>query len=108
MGKGWALAIGPAGVSIVGVTESGGLRVEGFYRTEWAEDAFRDGGRLIVAEGHRGLTVLDVSDPGRPRIVSALRDLYASAASPLEGCVLVAGAGSVTAVRVLVPPWLER
>jgi hypothetical protein len=107
-GKGWALAISATGVAIVDVSEDGTPRVEGFYRTEWAEDAFRDGDRLIVAEGHRGLTVLDLSDPARPRIVSALRDLYASAASAFGGCVLVAGAGSVTAVKVLVPPWLER
>jgi hypothetical protein len=82
--------------------------VAGFYRTEWAEDACRDGERLLVAEGHRGLTVLDVSDAARPRIVSARRDLYASAVAAGDGCVLVAGAGSVKAVKVLVPPWLER
>ena len=83
-------------------------RIAAHYRTEWAEDACRDGDRLLVAEGHRGLTVIDLADPSRPRVVSVRRDLYASAVSAGEGCVLVAGAGSVWAVKILVPPWLER
>ncbi len=108
MGKGWALAVSGAGVAVVDWTEGRSPRVVGFYRTAWAEDACRDGDRALVAEGHRGLTVLDLSDPARLRIVSVRRDLYASAVSAGEGCVLVAGAGSVTAMKILVPPWLER
>ena len=108
MGEGRALAVSGAGVAVVDCTEGRSPRVVGFYRTAWAEDACRDGDRALVAEGHRGLTVLDLSDPARLRIVSARRDLYASAVSAGEGCVLVAGAGSVTAMKILVPPWLER
>jgi hypothetical protein len=97
-----------AGVAVVDWTEAGIPRVAGFYRTDWAEDACRDGDRALIAEGHRGLIVVDLSDPARPRAVSARRDLYASAVAARDGCVLVAGAGSVMAVNVLVPPWLER
>jgi len=107
-GKGWALAVGGEGVSLLDWTEAAAPRITGFYRSQWAEDACREGERMLVAEGHRGLTVLDVSDPARPRIVSALRDRYASAVTPGEGCVLVAGTGSVAALKILVPPWLEQ
>jgi hypothetical protein len=107
-GKGWALAVSAEGVALVDWTESGIPHVAGFYRTEWAEDTCRDGDRVLVAEGHRGLTVVDLSDPERPRVVSTRRDLYAATVDAGEGCVLVAGAGSLKALQVLVPPWLER
>ena len=107
-GKGWALAVSSAGVAVIDWPDIGIQRIAGYYRTEWAEDTCRDGDQLLVAEGHRGLTVIDLADPSRPRVVSVQRDLYASAVSVGEGCVLVAGAGRVQAVKILVPPWLER
>lgn len=103
-----ALAVSGEGVMAVEWGESGSPRLAGFYRTEWAEDACRDGDRALVAEGHRGLTVLDLADPSRPRVVSAHRGFYAAAVSVRDGVALVGGAGSVKAVKVLVPPWLVR
>jgi hypothetical protein len=93
---------------VIDWAEAGTPRIAGYYWTDWAEDACRDGDRLLVAEGHRGLAVIDFADPSRPRVVSVRRDLYASAVSAGEGCVMVAGDGSVMAMKVLVPPWLER
>ncbi len=104
----WALAVSSAGVTVVEWGDAGGPRVAGYYRTPFAEDACRDGDRAFVAEGHRGLTVLDLADPSRPRVVSAHRGLYAAAVSSRDGVALVGGAGSVRALKVLVPPWLER
>ena len=106
-GKGWALAVGPRGVTIVDWGSDGIPRVAGFHPTAWAEDAVRVGDRLIVAEGHQGLVVLDLADPAHPRAIAALRDLHASAVAAGDGCVLAAGAGSVAALQILVPPWLE-
>jgi hypothetical protein len=107
-GGGWALAVSGEGVTVIEWKDAGTPSVAGVYRTEWAEDACRDGDRALVAEGHRGLTVLDLADPSRLRVVSAQRDLYVAAVSARDGIVLVGGAGSVRAVKVLVPPWLER
>ena len=106
-GKGWALAVGAAGVTIVDWPGDGIPRVAGFHPTVWAEDAVRVGDRMIVAEGHQGLVVVDLSDPTRPRTVAALRDLHTTAVADGDGYVLAAGAGSVAALRILVPPWLE-
>jgi hypothetical protein len=106
-GKGWALAVGPGGVTIIDRAGDGIPRVAGFHPTAWAEDAVRVGDRLIVAEGHQGLVVLDLVDPAHPRAIAALRDVHASAVAAGEGYVLAAGAGSVAAFKVLVPPWLE-
>ncbi len=107
-GKGWALAVGADGVYLVEWGDSTAPAITSFYPTLWAEDTCRDGDRVLVAEGHRGLTVVDLSDPARPRVVSTRRDLYAATVDAAEGCVLVAGAGSLKALQVLVPPWLER
>jgi hypothetical protein len=64
--------------------------------------------RAVVAEGHQGVVVLDLADPARPRVVAALRDLHVSAVADGDGFVLAAGAGSVSVLEILVPPWLER
>jgi hypothetical protein len=104
---GWALAVGPAGVTMFDRPDDGIPRVAGFYGTPWAEDAVRVGDLVVVAEGHQGVLVLDIFDPARPRVVAALRDLHASAVAVADGYALAAGAGSVAALEIVVPPWLE-
>jgi hypothetical protein len=107
-GRGWALAVGPTGVTLFEWPDDGIPRVAGFYATPWAEDAVRVGDRAVVAEGHQGVVVLDIADPARPRAVAALRDLHVSAVAAGDGYVLAAGAGSVSALEIRVPPWLEN
>ncbi len=106
-GRGWALAVGPSGVTVIDWPDDGVPRVAGFHATPWAEDAVRVGDRAVVAEGHEGVAVLDLTDPARPRTVAALRDLHVSAVTAGDGYVFAAGAGSVSALQIVVPPWLE-
>jgi hypothetical protein len=106
------------GVALVDAASPESPRLLGTYSTEFGEDLHvadprAAPARLYVAEGHLGLTILDVADSRSLRRVSSFPDIYAvgvagRAESPEQMYAYAVDTARVWQVRILVPGWLGR
>jgi hypothetical protein len=103
-----AFVVGPAGLHIVELDDGPNMRRVGGYETRHAEDVAIDGPYVYLAEGHRGLTVLDVSRLESPRVVSACPEVYAVGVAVRGDYAFVADSKGLQVIRVLIPDWLRR
>ena len=65
-----------------------------------------NGRYAFVAEGYRGLTVLDISHPAPPVVVSSCADVFAMGVAARGDYALVTDSKSLQVVRILIPDWL--
>jgi len=100
-------AAGPEGVAVFGIEDPRRPARVGSYPTAHAEAIDLSDGHLFVAEGHRGLTVLDLAFPERPQVISRCAEVYAIDVAVRGDWAFVPDAERVHAVRVLVPRWLQ-
>ncbi len=100
-------AVTAGGVVGFDVSGPGAPRELFFYDTPQAEDLEVRDSYLYVAEGYRGLKVIDCGSPGGPRAVSACDGLYAVDVAVRGEYALIVDSVSLKAVQVLVPEWLR-
>lgn len=110
-------AVTGKGVVTVDCSRASEPRVLSTYQTSFGEDLFvpTDGStkRLYVAEGYRGVSVLEASSKGELRQVSSCPDVYAAAIAGWSkdegsGYAYVLDTTRLWQIEVLVPRWLER
>jgi hypothetical protein len=101
-------AAGPGGVQLIDVSNPRAPAVQGRYDTPDAQGIAMAGGRLYVAEGYRGLTVLDVGRPAQPLVVSACADVFAVSVAAAGDYAVVADSTGIKIIRILIPEWLTR
>ncbi len=100
-------AVTAEGIVVFDLSGSGLPRELFVYKTPHAENLEVRGSYLYVAEGYRGLKVVDAGRPGSLRVVSACDSLYAVDAAVRGEYALVVDSVSLKAVQVLVPEWLR-
>ena len=98
---------GSSGVDLYDFSDPGHPAVLGRYESEYVEGIFLRGQYLYIAEGHRGLTVLDVRSYDPPVLVSACPDIYAVDVAVHAGYALVTDSRQIHAVEILIPEWLR-
>ena len=98
----------PLWLAILLAAPAHAARVTGTYRTDSAQSVDAHGSRVYVAEGYRGLTVLDVSRPEHPAVVSTCDSVYAMGVAVKGDYALVADSAGLRAVQILVPSWLAQ
>jgi hypothetical protein len=79
----------------------------GGFQSEYVEGITIRGQYLYIAEGHRGLTVLDIRSCDPPVQVSACPDVYAVDVALSQGYALVTDSRQIHVVEVLIPEWLR-
>jgi len=82
--------------------------LKGRYETSSVEAIAANGKYAYVAEGYRGLTVLDISRPSRPAVVSACDDVFAVGVAVKGGYAIVADSFGLRIIQILIPDWLSR
>jgi len=113
-GKALAAAVSGRGVEIIDIGDARSPHITGFVESPFAEDLWvsEDGSLIYVAEGHEGLSVLDLRDPSHPRKVSSCPGIYATGVAGVTGedgerYAYVAGASHLRKIHVLIPQWLR-
>ncbi len=106
------LAGGMDGVSIIDISRKTEPEILGFYPTDAFEDAVFDGRYAYIAEGYKGLTVLDLENPGYPVLVSRCSDVFAFGVdlAPGEGEITFAVVSDVRGINIVeihIPSWLK-
>ena len=99
---------GADGVRIFDVTDPRAPRLDGRYDSDSVGDLAAAGRYAYVAEGYRGLTVLDVSRPNQPVVVSSCADVFAMGVAVTGDYALVADSFGLQVIRVLIPDWLSH
>ena len=99
---------GRSGVDLYDFADPRNPEVLGRFESEYVESICLSGPYLYTAEGHRGLTVLDILSFDRPVRVSACPDVYAVDVEVHRGYALVADSRQLRTIEVLIPEWLRR
>ena len=99
---------GRRGVELYDFSDPRHPGVLGRYESEYVESISIEGNYLYIAEGYRGLTVLDILSFDRPVPVSACADIYAVDVAVYDGYALVTDSRQIHVVEVLIPEWLGR
>jgi hypothetical protein len=94
------------GVRIIDVSDPRAPKALGRYGTKTAHAVAADGGFAYVAEGYRGLTVLDLSRPGNPSVVSSCENVFAVGVAIKGEFAIVVDSVGLRVIRVLIPAWL--
>jgi hypothetical protein len=103
-----AAAAGQDGVQLFDLSDPRNPQWFGSFGSGYVESICIDGTYLYIAEGHRGLQVVDIRSFDSPVRVSACADVYAVAVAAAGGYALVADSRRLHVVEVLVPDWLRR
>jgi hypothetical protein len=101
-------AAGKSGVKLYDFSHPPHPELFGTFDSEYVESICIDGRYLYIAEGHRGLQVVDIRSFDTPVQVSACPDIYAVDVAVYNGYALVADSRRLNVVEVLVPEWLRR
>lgn len=101
-------AAGRTGVELYDFSDPRQPKLFGRFESEYVESIFIDGHYLFIAEGHRGLQVVDIRSYDRPVQVSACPDIYAVDVAVYGGYALVADSRQIHVVEVLIPEWLSQ
>jgi len=99
---------GKSGAELYDFSDPRHPKLFGRYESEYVESIFIDGDYLYIAEGYRGLQVLDVRSFDRPVQVSACGEIYAVDVAVHGGYALVADSRRIHVVEVLIPEWLRQ
>jgi len=99
---------GRSGVDLYDFADPRNPKVLGRFESEYVESICLSGPYLYTAEGHRGLTVLDILSFDRPVRVSACPDVYAVDVAVHRGYALVADSRQLRTIEVLIPEWLRQ
>jgi hypothetical protein len=102
------LAGGADGVRIFDVTNPRAPGLEGKYESDSVRGLAAAGRYAYVAEGHRGLTVLDISRANQPVVASSCADVFAMSVAVTGDYALVADSVGLRVIRILVPDWLSH
>lgn len=95
------------GITIVEFSAGFGAGL-GSYDTRFAERFAISGDLMVVAEGFRGVSIVDISDPAQPTLIGS-SDLEYAADVAISGNTLFAVDNeSLHALDLLIPPWLRR
>ena len=89
-----AAVTGPAGLSLIAIDAAGAASLLALYPSRHAEDAVLADGLVCLAEGVRGLSIIDVRRPRQPRRVSSSDLDYALSAA-------VGGATPLSSIAVV-------
>jgi len=103
-----AATAGRTGVQLYDFSDPRNPKTRGRFESGYVEGIFLDGGYLYIAEGYRGLTILDIQSFDRPVTVSACSGIYAVDVAVHNGYALVADSRRIQVVEVLIPQWLRR
>jgi hypothetical protein len=102
-----AATAGKTGVNLYDFSDPLRPELFGSFDSEYVESIFIDGKYLYIAEGHRGLQVVDIRSFDSPVQVSACTDIYAVDVAVYNGYAIVADSRQLNVVEVLVPEWLR-
>jgi hypothetical protein len=107
-----AFIVTPTMVRFLDIFDPYAPKPVGYYPTESCEDIVIYGKYAYIAEGYRGLTVLDLSDISFPVKVSVCEELFAfgvdvEQAREPAGYAFVADSFGMQAVEIHVPRWLQ-
>ncbi len=102
----------PSGLKIVDMAEPNKPRLLGSFATAFAEDAIVAENHVFLADGYRGLKVIDISNPSLPTTVSICEDVYAVGvaqwqASEIDYALIVDSTG-LKVIQILIPEWLKN
>jgi hypothetical protein len=103
-----AAIAGSSGVDLYDFTDPLNPELFGRFESAYVEGIFIEGKYLYVAEGHRGLQVIDIRSFDSPVHVSACPDIYAVDVAVSNGYALVSDSTRLNVVKVLIPEWLRR
>jgi hypothetical protein len=107
--SGSLLLVGGAdGVRIFDVTNPLAPGLEGRYESDSVRGLAAAGRYVHVAEGHRGLTVLDISRANQPVVASSCSDVFAMGVAAAGDYALVADSVGLRVIRILIPDWLSH
>lgn len=98
----------PSGAVVL--TSSAGseaLQLRGEYSSLFIESVAIGDRYALVSEGVMGLSVLDLSNPDRPRRISSSDINYASRSVAVDDWALVTDGTDLQIVEIIVPPWLS-
>jgi len=98
---------GRTGVDLYDFSDPRHPEVLGRFESRYVESIFIDGNYLYIAEGYRGLKVLDIQSFDRPVPVSACPQIYAVDVAVYDGYALVTDSRQIYVVEVLIPEWLR-
>jgi hypothetical protein len=99
---------GRTGVDLYDFSDPRHPEVLGRFESRYVESIFIDGNYLYIAEGYRGLKVLDIQSFDRPVPVSACAQIYAVDVAVYDGYALVTDSRQIYVVEVLIPEWLRQ
>jgi hypothetical protein len=99
---------GRSGVEIFDFSDPLAPRSVGRFDSSYVENIYIDGRYLYIAEGYRGLKVLDIQSFDRPVAVSACPDIYAVDVVAQGAYSLVADSEQIHVIEVLIPEWLRQ
>jgi len=80
----------------------------GLYPSRYIEDITANNAYLYLAEGVRGLSVIDASNPAWPLRVSGSDLEYVTGVAGIDEYALTVDGEGFRVVRVLIPEWLAR
>ena len=99
---------GRSGVGLYDFSDPLNPKALGRFESEYVESICLNGQYLFIAEGHRGLTVMDILSFDRPVRVSACPDVDAVDVAVYGGYALIADSRQIQTVEVLIPEWLHQ
>jgi hypothetical protein len=88
------------------VADPASPRLLGSYETGQVEALALNGRYVYVAEGFRGLTVLDASQPEHLEVISTCTDVYAAGVAAKGNYALVVDSFGLRVIQILIPEWL--
>ena len=77
------------------------------YTSGYIEDLAINDSLLYLAEGFRGLQILDISHPLSLKPVSACSDVYALGVAVKGGYAFVTDSEGLKVVKIFIPEWLR-
>ncbi len=103
--------ISPSALTIIDLTDPFKPRPIGSFATEFAEDAIVCNRYIFLADGYRGLKIIDISNPSLPTLVSICEDVYAVGIAPWQegecDYALLVDSTGLKVIQILVPEWLK-
>ena len=103
----YLVVLGSDGVTILDASAGLGEPV-GHYSTRFGEQFALSGSLLVLAEGFRGVTVVDLSDPSRPTAIGTSDLEYAADVAVAGSTLFVVDNQALHVLDLLVPPWLTQ
>ena len=100
------VALSDAGVYLLDPARNFGIL--GFHPTRFGERFALTGSLLVLAEGFRGVTTINLSDPSDPVVVGSSDLQYASGVAASGSTVYAVDNESLHVLNLQIPDWLRR